>query len=315
MKLNKIILKGIIFVAIFGVLLMGFSYVFEPKNNTKEAGMRQVSAKGILSEKENTIDVLVIGDSESYSSISPMQIWNEHGITSYVCGTPKQSLHDSYKFLSDCLKTQKPKVVIMETNALFRKYSLEKYFSAKAEDIFPIFEYHNRWKKLKLEDLTTQIHYTGDETLKGFHLSKKVKPAQVKNYKKKTEEVKNISKWNLYYLDCLLKLCQDNDIEFMLLSTPSTKNWNYAKHNRLEQLSQDKNIDFLDMNLVDQIHIDWNKDTRDKGDHLNYAGAQKVTEYLGQYLSQNKQLKNHKQDSYYAKWNDDYLKYQKMIKK
>lgn len=315
MKHYKIFIKSIIFIILLGVFLIGLSYVFVPKDNTKEAGMQQVSAKGIYSEKENTIDVLVVGDSESYSSISPMQIWSEHGITSYVCGTPKQSLCESYRFISKTLKTQKPKIVMMETNALFRKYSLKKYVQFKGEDFFPIFEYHNRWKTLKKEDLKFNIDYTRDETLKGFRLSKKIKAAQVKNYKKKTDKVKDIPSWNLHYIKKIQDLCQDNHIELILVSTPSTKNWNYAKHNSLVQLSKEMKIEFLDLNLVDQIKINWNKDTRDKGDHLNYNGAIKVTKYLGQYLSQNKKLKSHKQDKYYSKWNDDFIKYKKLIKK
>lgn len=315
MKHKKIIFKGVIFITILGILLMGLSYIFVPKDNTKEAGMRQVSAKGIFSEKENTIDVLIVGDSESYSSISPMQIWGEQGITSYVCGTPRQSLYESYRFISNSLKTQKPKIVIMEANALFRKYSLEKYIQSKGEDIFPIFEYHNRWKSIKKEDFHFDIQYTRDETLKGYRFSKKINAAQVKNYKKKTDQVKEIPSWNLHYIKKIQNLCQENHIELMLLSTPSTKNWNYAKHNRLVQLAKDMKIDYLDLNLVDQVKINWNKDTRDKGDHLNYNGSHKVSKYLGQYLSQKKKVKNHKQDSYYSKWNDDFIKYKNLIKK
>ena len=133
-------LKGITFVAILVALLVFTSYVFSPKNNDRKSGMLQPTAYGILTEEKNTIDTLIIGDSESYSSFSPMQIWEEHGYTSYVCGTPAQPLYQSYDFLVKTLKTQKPKVVILEANAIYRRIPLDKYLYFQCEEWLPILD-------------------------------------------------------------------------------------------------------------------------------------------------------------------------------
>ena len=45
------------------------------------------------------------------------------------------------------------------------------------------------------------------------------------------------------------------------------------------------------------------KDTTDKGDHLSFTGARKVTDYMGDYLAQNFSLKDRRNESKYKVWN------------
>ena len=85
--------KSLAFIGVFVCILTALSFLFVPKDNTRGAGLDDQSANAILNEKENTIDTLFLGDSESYTSFIPMKIWKEYGITSYVCGTPSQKLY------------------------------------------------------------------------------------------------------------------------------------------------------------------------------------------------------------------------------
>ena len=59
----------------------------------------------------------------------------------------------------------------------------------------------------------------------------------------------------------------------------------------------------------------WKKDTKDKGDHLNYYGAVKATDYMGNYLKNTKLFKDKSNDKNYSKWDKDLKKFEKKVKK
>ncbi len=112
------------------------------------------------------------------------------------------------------------------------------------------------------------------------------------------------------------EFCDKNNAEFILLSTPSTRNWNYKRHNGISKLAEELGCEYIDLNLSDNmVDIDWNNDTRDKGDHLNYFGAVKVTRFLSDYLKEKKILTDHRNDKAYSKWNDDFHKYEEAVNK
>lgn len=70
----RIMKRTVAFSIILIVLLAGISRGFNQiylKHNKVGIG-RDQSLIGIQSEKENSIDVLVLGDSESYTTVSPM---------------------------------------------------------------------------------------------------------------------------------------------------------------------------------------------------------------------------------------------------
>ena len=91
-------------------------------------------------------------------------------------------------------------------------------------------------------------------------------------------------------------------------------NWSMEKHNGVENLAKELGVEYLDMNLLNnEINIDWKKDSRDKGDHLNYTGSLKTTKFLGEYLNK-KGLPDHRADEKYESWNKYYNKYIKEIK-
>ena len=95
----KNVIRGAAFMLGLLVLLEGASLLFKPRRKYVEGGVHDQAANGILSEPENTIDMVVLGDSETYCAIVPLRMWAKHGITSFVCGTSAQKLCYSEEFL------------------------------------------------------------------------------------------------------------------------------------------------------------------------------------------------------------------------
>ena len=312
-KLNRAA-RSAAFLTLLLALLLGTSHIFAPKDNKSEFGMDMVFANGILGERENSIDALIVGDSESYSSFSPMHMWNAHGFTSYVCGTAAQPLYDSYRFIGQAFAHQSPSVVILETNAIFRAKHAGSYLSSMVKSRFSLFEYHNRWKSLQLRDLSSPVKYTWTDDYKGYIHSDQIKAASTKDYMAHTEEAEKIPDLNLLCLQQIIRLCEENDAQLVLVSTPSPINWNYARHNAIQAFAEEHGLTYLDMNLRPEIGINWMRDTRDMGDHLNFSGARKVSEFFGSYLKERFPLPDHRSDESYSSWNDAYRRYAKALK-
>lgn len=305
-------LSCLIFLLILLLVLIVLSRLFEPKNNREDFGMGEMKANGILGEKENTIDVIAVGDSECTTALAPMVMWRECGITAYNCGTAGQYLYDSLFYLRRVLTCQKPKVVILETNAIYRECMLSDYLYAKLSELLPVFRYHNRWKSLRAEDLGP-VNYTWTDPLRGHMLYADIEPGCCEDYMKPMADVRQTARWNRQCLREIMRLCRENGAEFLFVSTPSTVNWNMANHNGIQALADEFDVGYLDMNLAPEISIDWQKDTKDGGDHMNAWGAEKVSSYLAQYLSQQYAVADHRGESGYESWEEGLKEHEKAM--
>lgn len=296
-------LKVVLFLSILIFMIMGLSYIFEPKNNMKSFGMSQETTMGFLGEKKDTIDVLFIGDSLAYSSFIPMQLYQDYGFTSYNLGTSRQKMYETYNYLKAFLDKQSPKVIVLETNALLRWWDVNKAITEEISNYWPILQYHDRWKSLSINDITMKVSYTYINPDKGYILRKDKSSIENCDYMKKSSNYLKISKRNMYYFQKIINLVNKKDIPLLMVSTASLENMTYDKHNTYEKLAKEYNLDYIDLNLVEQVNIDWQADTYDKGDHLNENGAKKVTAYMGAFLKDKYNLVNHKQDINYQMWN------------
>lgn len=267
---------------------------------------------GVFKAPTNSLDYLVIGDSESCSSISPMEIWKEFGFAGYNCGIPGQPLKDNYHWLEKALKNQSPKVILLETNAFYRNTTymkeLETTFKLQMSASFSIFQYHNDWLHISLKDLKREKSKPHDLALRdgaGFKNTRIIKPYVKGPYIKKTKEKEIIKEIPMSYLNKIVALCKQKNIELILYSSPSPVCWTYQKHNAAAAFAKENKLQYIDLNIrISEVGIDWSKDTRDNGNHVNYFGSQKVTKYIGKYLSKHTDMTDHRNNKNYESWNE-----------
>lgn len=312
------LIKMIAFVMVFVVIVGVLGVAFTPKKSDPGSGITNSNARGFYGEPKNSIDVLILGDSNAYSACSPMYIWNKYGIPTYVAAEGFQNVTGASNLLDEVLTCQKPKLVVFDVNMLWTgKTTLKKVennLKNMAYKYLPLAQYHNRWKSMDVKEMFEVKDYTYRSASRGQYLSMEVKPFTGQSKMVKTDVVEDIPDVSRVLLDKLISKCNENGIKMMFMETPTAKSWNYARHNAMVKYAKQKKIDFVDMNTLEgKYAIDWSTDTRDGGRHLNCEGAEKVSAYLGKYISEHYSFKDKRDLEKYVDWNNDYLDYIKYM--
>ncbi|MBP1754259.1 MAG: putative rane protein [Firmicutes bacterium] len=266
-------------------------------------------------------EVIFIGDCEVFSNISPITLWEQYGITSYIRGSAQQLIWQSYYLLEDTLRYEKPKVVVY--NVLAMKYnepqkeaynrltldgmrlSVPKLRAIKAsmmEDeafityLVPLLRYHSRWSELTEEDFKYMFHR---DTLShnGYLMRIDTKPVTVVPKGKKLPDYR-FGPNSYDYLERMTKLCKENDIELVLIKSPSVYPYWYEEWDeQIVEYARENELTYINfLKYVDEIGIDYNTDTYDGGLHMNLSGAEKFTSYLGQLLKEKYPLPDQRKD-------------------
>ena len=342
----KQMIKTLIFSATVLLLLSGFGVLLKTKRRVETAvDNYHDEHEGFYDLEKDTVDVLYIGSSHSFSSISPEDIYKKYGITGYVQGSSCQKVWQSYYYLEEFLYTQHPKIVILDTfmaldggaqSEPFNREAIDKMrmspaklksawmakrMNVEEEDfisyIFPALRYHDRWKELSDQDYK-YIFMPRTSSAKGFLPRQGSVAAEfnIKDYNNKTE-VQTLNGTCADYLNKIKKLCDTNGMEFILVKWPTCL-WSLSSSLTIEQWANENDVRFLDFiankDLRAAVNIDWNVDSLDGGNHLNYEGAMKMTDWMGAYLTTNYVFEDKRNNENYMQWDEDYIYYKKCVK-
>ena len=267
-------------------------------------------------------DVLFVGDCEVYANFSPLEMFRQRGITSYVRGTSQQLIWQSYYILKETFRYEIPKVVIYNVNAMRysepvseaynrltidnMRWSTDKVGIIQAsmmeeEDflsyVFPILRYHSRFDKLTAEDVQ-YLFKTRDNTWQGYQMHTSVKPVGTLPAKRvlASYDFGDIC-WE--YLEKMRLLCQENGAEFVLIKAPSLYPYWYEEYDaQIEAYAAKHGLKFYNFTeCIDAIGLDFSQDTYDGGLHLNLTGATKLSTYFAKILAENHNLPDHRSDA------------------
>ncbi|HAM16006.1 MAG TPA: hypothetical protein DCP91_09165 [Eggerthellaceae bacterium] len=294
-------------------LLAVASNIVRPKDNSPEAGIFDERAYGMLGEPRDSLDVLFLGDSETASAFSALQMWDEHGFASYVCSSNGQQLMYTNSLLHLALRDQSPKVVAFEANAFYAHFSVGDVLVRTASDLFPVFEYHDRWKHLTPQDFTGPVQATWTDDMKGFKLLGGGVAAEAEGYMAPTDEVDAPSALSRLFVHMMVDYCRQKGATPVFVGVPSADSWSMARHNGVAQLAEAEGVDFVDLSFGDaKVDIDWSTETFDRV-HLSIDAASRVTHAYGDMLASAYDLPDHRGDPSYAAWDECLSRYEAAV--
>lgn len=329
MKLKKIlsaVAMVLVFAAVFGLL----SRLLEPKYMTE---LEEGSMISEYYDQAGGHDVIFIGDCEVYDNFSPMELWREYGITSYVRGSAHQLVWQSYYILKETLRYETPKAVVFNVAAMRTaapdsepynrlaidrmRWSAEKVGIIRAsmteeEDflsyVFPILRYHSRFSELTGEDLE-YLFKTEQNFWNGYQFHTGVEAAGRLPAKRPLADYR-FSDLCYEYLEKMAELCEENGVELILVKAPSLYPYWYDEYDaQIAEFAGEHGLAYYNFAAAaEEIGLDFTTDTYDGGLHLNLDGTVKLCDYFGAILAGSHGMADHRDDPAIAEGYNEKLK-------
>ncbi len=320
------IIKLVIVLAAFFVTFIMLDHILLLKSKD---GISQMQA--YYKQPANTVDALFVGSSHIFCHVNTGVLWDEHGISAFDLAAAEQPFWNSYHYIVEGLKTQKPKVIVLDittpgirptdyqpenwviTNNYGIKRDPNRYESIKVsalKESFPrllvaLNSTHGKYKELSEEDF---MNYSADVRFKGFDARETVVPFEAPDISGITGRHELTEKEEKYLLK-IIEYVKERNIPLLFISSPYviTTDEEQEKYNTIFDIANEYEVPYIDFNrLYDEMGIDFSTDIAEIL-HLNRSGNAKFTSYLGQYLASNYGLTDHRGDPLYSSWDEDAL--------
>lgn len=302
-KKGRRILGSIAFLLVLAVTVSLTAAVLRPAH-TSYGSNWDVYGK----EPKNSVDVLYMGGSAAYGGWNPAVIYAESGLTGYVMAGSMQPASVTYWYLREALKTQRPRLVMlegksllygeytdyMELNIHYMPWGVERVMAtvegAPRKDwlnlFFDLYTNHERWKELTPGDFKKVLVPPNASPNKGYTAltgaippgtEPDVDPMPISEAQYQT---------NLRYFKRIVDLCAAEGIDLIVTINPTYRQFTDAVFDRVERdvLSLSPSIRFLNWaNAFEEMGLDPEQHLYDLG-HLNVEGAKRFSAYTGACL-------------------------------
>ena len=331
MRRNDLI-KSVIFIGIFLLALIPVSYIVRTNGDVKDR------FSGFYAEKEDTIDIVMIGSSPVFPYYSAPMLWGETGITAYPLSSNVQRPVAMKYLVKEAEKTQSPSLYIFE----MRMYTMKdedlcenmaytrgvtdnlRYSANRVETIqamvpeseerlsfyLDLLKYHTNWKMFALSSEWGNWRYRKESELKGFYIKDEVGPTATPEAGGAVGELA-IPPEQEDYLKDLLAYLQENELQALFIVSPYGESpEDQQMYNYMGSIIEEAGYRFLNMNnYYEEIGIVFEEDFADYGSHTNVVGAKKCTAFLEDYLLENYSFEDKRGDGAYASWDEAYEKW------
>ena len=319
-KKNKYLRRALAAVLLVAVIIASVAFMdrYLCIPNTSD----QIRIINLHKEPENSIDVLFIGSSATYSGFASAYAYEKYGFTSFPYAVGGSTCTMWKPALQDTLRRQQPKLVVVDVfgggyepellksrvNQVYTvmantPLSKEKVATAKElasvldgasapSFIVPFLRYHNRVpSNLRKLDDRLEIERTGISPLKGIENITRERNLKKVDEASFTDDSVPLDEDTEAVIKSFMDYCKEKDIQVLFVKFPTVLTEEdpgelmvNLRANRVLEIADE--YGFATLNMQKRFHeigLIENKDYYNHG-HTNTRGQKKVTAYLGGYI-------------------------------
>lgn len=326
----KRIIATACFLAIIGYVYARATYLFRGTglNAFHDDRMSIVGIKA-----EDPLDMVYIGGSDVFCYWFPLQAWNDYGFTSYDLASTSLQAENLLYLLKHTLQYQDPGLLVIGVRSFViyggegyegglrytsdalnlgadRLRLIKTYFDRRVMDAdicsfyIDIAKHHSRYELLSSPEAWALMDNVGEPLYKGanvmgsyYYIDRLPQP--------NTGNRRELDPTASYTLCELLDFCKEKDLNVLFVESPYiVTQEDYEIYNTIGDIITSYGFEFLNTNdYFDEMGLDISEDFSDI-QHVNVFGADKYTDFLGNYIAENYGLSNHKAEGN-ARWDEE----------